>query len=279
MDDFRRGATAMKNASDLAKKHRDRFTQGANSISSQARTAAAQADTASRTKHREISTHHEYMDPIRHSSLPNADSRFQYITDASLYESEDTDEAPIIPRSPCTEKDSQDTSSEASQEASQEPVSLGDYPSMSIISSFTSGFRGSKRSKRSLGPPSQSSGSRDSKTRMRPSTALRTVIDMAVCARFVLKNDYIPVESPRLAREIARAAQQCHICCNRTVRGSIYIQPSHHQPPLIASCLQSRPTPSFQPVQAFVFHDIRPPNLDAVPKQLSFQPASQLLLQ
>jgi hypothetical protein len=158
IDDFRHGATAFRNARDLAKQYRDRFIQSANTRASQARTAAARADTTELKKYK-IPTHHEHMDPAHHITLQKANSEPQHIADASPYDLEDADEAPIAPRYPRTEDNSQGPS----PEASQEPVALGDDPSMSIVSSFTSGFGGSKRSRQPLSLPSQSSGNRGRK--------------------------------------------------------------------------------------------------------------------
>lgn len=166
IDDFRRGATAFRNARDLAKQHRDGFIQGANARASQARTAAAQADAAEPNED-DVSTPRDHVDPAHLNALQDADGELQqHIADASFYGLEDAGGTPVVPH-PCTEDDSQEARPEAGPEASQEPVASGDDPSMSFTSSFTSGFSGSKRSRQSLSPPSQSSGSRGSKTRTR----------------------------------------------------------------------------------------------------------------
>ncbi|KAL6810755.1 hypothetical protein GGI42DRAFT_314890 [Trichoderma sp. SZMC 28013] len=164
IDDFRRGATAFRNARDLAKQHRDRFIQSANAGASQARRAAAQAD-ADGPNEDDIPTPRDDVDPAQRIALQDADGQLQqHIADASSYDSEDAGEAPTVLLVPCTEDDSQEAGPDASQP--------GDDPSMSFVSSFTSGFSSSKRSRQSLSPPSQSSGSRGSKTRTRPGGTL-----------------------------------------------------------------------------------------------------------
>ncbi|KAK7422432.1 hypothetical protein QQZ08_009514 [Neonectria magnoliae] len=176
IDSFRRGATAFRNARDLAKQHRDNVIREANARASQASVAAAQAD-ATELHEDEISTPHEShefhepVDPAHHIALQDADGELQqHITETSFYDFEDDDEAPPVFHYLYTEDDS--------QEASQEPVAPGDDPSMSFTSSFTSGFSAdqsrSKRSRPSLSPPSKSSGSHVSKSRTRPSAARRT---------------------------------------------------------------------------------------------------------
>ncbi|KAL7957008.1 hypothetical protein V8C34DRAFT_325644 [Trichoderma compactum] len=163
IDDFRRGATAFRNARDLAKQHRDGFIQSANAGASQARRAAAQAD-ADEPNEDDTPTPRDDVDPAQGIALQDADGQLQqHIADASWYDSEDAGEAPVL-LVPRTEDDSQEAGPDASQP--------GDDPSMSFASSFTSGFSSSKRSRQSLSPPSQSSGSRGSKTRTRPGGTL-----------------------------------------------------------------------------------------------------------
>ncbi|TFB01190.1 hypothetical protein CCMA1212_007032 [Trichoderma ghanense] len=149
IDDFCRGATAFRNARDLAKQHRDRFIQGANTRASQARTAAAKADI--------IATEATIATQADTALLKKGQISRHHAGNGSHY--------------PCTGDDPQEPSPGASPRASREP---GDDPSMSFNSSFTSGFSGSKRSRQSLSPPSRSSGSRGSKTRTRPSANRRT---------------------------------------------------------------------------------------------------------
>ncbi|KAL7895309.1 hypothetical protein HDV63DRAFT_360441 [Trichoderma sp. SZMC 28014] len=64
IDQFRRGATAFRNARDLAKQHRDSFIQSANARASQARTAAAQADAAEPNED-DIPTPRDDVDPAQ----------------------------------------------------------------------------------------------------------------------------------------------------------------------------------------------------------------------
>lgn len=165
IDDFRRGATAFRNARDLAKQHRDNFVQSANARASQARTAAAQADAAEPNKD-DIPTPCDGVDPAQRIASQDADGELQqHIASASSYGLEDVGKAPTVPLFPCTKDDSQEAEPDASHES-------GDDPSTSFASSFTSGFSSSKRLRQSLSPPSQSSGSRVSKTRTRPGATL-----------------------------------------------------------------------------------------------------------
>jgi hypothetical protein len=165
VDDFRRGATAFRNARDLAKRHRDGFVQSANATASQARAVAAQAD-ATKSRKDKTPTPRDNMDLAQHIALEDADGKLQqHIADANADELEVADVTPTDNLFPCTEDDSQ----EARLDTSHGP---GHDLTMSFTSSFTSGFSSSKRSRQSLSPPSPSSGSRGSKAQKRLRTAL-----------------------------------------------------------------------------------------------------------
>ncbi|KAL7963195.1 hypothetical protein V8C34DRAFT_310746 [Trichoderma compactum] len=174
INSFRRGATAFRNLRDLAKRHRDNLIQEANARASQVRAAAARADTT-QPHEQEISTPDEPHKPVpahlqKADALQKADDELQqHIAESSCYDFQDDDEEAATSQYFHIEDDS--------QEASQEPAALGDDPSMSFTSSFTSGLSADpgrfKRSRQSLSPRSKTSGSDVSKSRTRR-TARRT---------------------------------------------------------------------------------------------------------
>ncbi|KAM0415721.1 hypothetical protein ACHAPT_013306 [Fusarium lateritium] len=161
IDTFRRGASAFRNARDLAEQHRDNFIQAANARAGQV-AAAAQEDLSP------IS--HELRESVDRSdyiALQDADDALQQqIADASNYTLEDDGEATTtLPHYLYAEDDSQEPSQEFEARGFDDP---------SFGSSFTSSFGTAKRPRQSLSPPSSSRGSQSSKSRKPPSTARRT---------------------------------------------------------------------------------------------------------
>ncbi|KAJ8122830.1 hypothetical protein ONZ43_g1071 [Nemania bipapillata] len=175
---FVEGATAFRNARDLAKTHRDSFIQAANSRASQAREAAVQADITQSHGY-EISTSDKPHEPVpaHDNALQEADDELQQlIVGTSHHDFQDGDKEAAA--SECFYVD------DDSQEASQEPAASGDDPLTSVTSSSTSGVsaepRRSKRLRQSSSLRSNTSGSGVSKSRTRPSTARRTMESSAV---------------------------------------------------------------------------------------------------
>ncbi|OAA63276.1 hypothetical protein SPI_03439 [Niveomyces insectorum RCEF 264] len=153
-DTFIQGATAFRNARDLAKRHRDSFIQAANAKASQSKTAIFQNIVESLEKEDPATDHSEWRD--------GDEELQQSIADTSGYDVVDDGEATAIPQSPYIEGDS--------EEPTQGSVALGDDPPMSFVSSFTSSFSSAKRPRQSVGSPSNSRYSRSSKRRTVEST-------------------------------------------------------------------------------------------------------------
>ncbi|KAK7404174.1 hypothetical protein QQX98_010048 [Neonectria punicea] len=160
IDSFRRGATAFRNARDLAKRHRDGFIQAANARAAQV--AAAAQEDLSPISHES----HEFMDRSDYIAWQDADDALQqHIADASNYVLEHDSEATTIPHYLYAEDDSREPSQGFEAAGFHDP---------SFASSFTSSFSTAKRPRRSLSPPSSSRGSQSSKSRKPPNTARRT---------------------------------------------------------------------------------------------------------
>jgi hypothetical protein len=142
---FVQGATAFRNARDLAKRHRDGFIQAANTRAAQAAAAAAAAQ--------------EDLSPTSHEFHDADDALQQHTADASNYALEDDSKATTIPHHLYAE--------DRSQEKSQEFEAPG-FNDPSFASSFASSL---KRPRQSLSPPG---GSQSSKRRKLPNTARGT---------------------------------------------------------------------------------------------------------
>ena len=158
IDSFRRGATAFRNARDLAKRHRDTLIQDANVKASQSQTVAAQDPDGT-------CDDPEPVDCTDYLSTQDADDALQqHIADTTY--SED-DEKNVTPRYLSTEDDS--------QEPRQESEAPGrDGLSMSFASSFTSSFTSglsAKRPRESFSPPSTSKRTFPSTSPTRPGAA------------------------------------------------------------------------------------------------------------
>ncbi|KAF7552239.1 hypothetical protein G7Z17_g4467 [Cylindrodendrum hubeiense] len=131
IDTFRRGATAFRNARDLAQRHRDNFIEAANARASLAETAAAQENlvTTTETQHEEDSTSDEFVDCVGY--VASQDVRDANTDDFAT--APDSNEALAPPHYLHPDDDSQDPS--------QASVTLDiDDPSMSFTTSFTSSF-------------------------------------------------------------------------------------------------------------------------------------------
>lgn len=117
----------------------------------------------------EVSSPHElhgFVDHSNYTALQDADDVLQqHIADASSYALEDDSEVPAVSHYLYAEDDSQELSQESETPGFDDP---------SFTSSFTSSFSTAKRPRQSLSPPSNSRGSRSSKSRKRPNTARRT---------------------------------------------------------------------------------------------------------
>ncbi|RSL91660.1 hypothetical protein CDV31_015421 [Fusarium ambrosium] len=131
-DTFVQGATAFRNARDMAKQYRDNVIREANATASQARTAATQADVTGPHED-DISTPHEPhelhepVDPAQYITLQDADGELQqHIAETSFYDFEDDGEAPPVSNYLYTEDDS--------QEASQEPRGPESFQAFETIS-------------------------------------------------------------------------------------------------------------------------------------------------
>ncbi|KAM3441687.1 hypothetical protein MY4824_001465 [Beauveria thailandica] len=147
---FIAGATAFRNARDIAQKQRETFIQAANGRASQTRPAAF---TAGET----------YEGNARHDSEASAwqnshDDLQQHIAETFIEECEDNNEAPTTPSHHYALDDSHDLG--------QDAASGTDDPSMSFVSgeaSFTSSFSTDttrpKRSRQSFSSPTQESRS------------------------------------------------------------------------------------------------------------------------
>ncbi|VUC33273.1 unnamed protein product [Clonostachys rosea] len=121
IDTFRRGATAVRNVRDLAKRYRDRFIQEANARGSQASKTAAQAD-AMGPHEDEFSAPHNSVDPGQCSPSQDADDNGS----RKHIDGDDGERTSTVPNRLQTENGSQGTS--------RNPVASGDDPSMSITS-------------------------------------------------------------------------------------------------------------------------------------------------
>ncbi|KND86759.1 hypothetical protein TOPH_08623 [Tolypocladium ophioglossoides CBS 100239] len=132
IDSFRRGATAFRNARDMAKQHRDSFIQAANAKAAEAATMG-QADVTG--AYEETPAPHNMHEPVHGLDYgvweDSGDTLQQQIADSSDCPRQgDADEA-AIPRYLCAQDDSQNPS--------QESALLDcDDPSLSFASSFTS---------------------------------------------------------------------------------------------------------------------------------------------
>lgn len=159
---FRGGATAFRNARDLAKQHRDSLIRDANAKASQSQIVAAQdPDGTCDDGDPEPVDRTDYL-----ASQDADDALQQHIADTTYYASED-DEKSVIPRYLSTEDDS--------QEPRQESEAPGrDELSMSFASSFTSSFTSglsAKRPRESFNPPSTSKRTFPSTSPTRPGAA------------------------------------------------------------------------------------------------------------
>lgn len=150
---FIAGATAFRNARDLARQQRKTFIQEANARAAQAQTVATREHLSK--VHGGSHTHgHVY----RSESTAWQDSH----DDLQQYIAETYDEASTTPTHQYT--------SDESQDPGQDPASGTDDPSISFMSSFTSGFSTDntrpKRSRQSFSSPTQGSRSLKSRSRL-----------------------------------------------------------------------------------------------------------------
>ncbi|KAB5572199.1 hypothetical protein GE09DRAFT_1170465 [Coniochaeta sp. 2T2.1] len=144
IDTFRRGATAFRNARDLAQRHRDRFIQTANTRARRPRpeTPPEAEITVAETQQYEESTGDEFVDCEDYVE-PQAVGTENYAA------SQGFDEEPAPLRYLYADD----------EEPSQESTSAGAEPAMSFATSFTSSFSAqsqssSKRNRASHSPPS-----------------------------------------------------------------------------------------------------------------------------
>lgn len=137
VDSFRRGATAFRNARDLAKQHRDGFIQAANAGESQSGTFVSQ----------NIETHKDGSLSTDYPEWQNGD-KLQPIANDSGHNFEDHTEATTSPQPLYIKGDS--------NKPSQDSVALMDDPSMSFASSLTPSFSTTKRPRQTVDPPSSS---------------------------------------------------------------------------------------------------------------------------
>ncbi|KID82404.1 hypothetical protein MAJ_11358, partial [Metarhizium majus ARSEF 297] len=156
---FVQGATAFRNARDLAKRHRDRFIQAANAR------APPQVSASGMAAHEDpflaYNESQEFVDSPDYTTLHDADDALQqHIADASNYALEDDGEVISFPYA-----------EDDSQEPSGESVVPG-LEDSSVVSSFTSSFSPTKRPRLSASPPSSRDG-QPSKNRMPPNSARR----------------------------------------------------------------------------------------------------------
>jgi hypothetical protein len=145
IDSFRRGATALRNARDLAKGHRDRFIQAANTRARQPRpeTPPEAEITVAATQQYEESTCEEFVDCEDYVPGPQAVGTGNYAA------SQGFDDGPAPPQYLYAED----------EEPSQDSTSAGAEPTMSFATSLTSSFSArsqtsSKRNRASHSPPS-----------------------------------------------------------------------------------------------------------------------------
>ncbi|KAL1863063.1 hypothetical protein VTK73DRAFT_6488 [Phialemonium thermophilum] len=162
---FVQGATAFRNVRDLAKQHRDRFIQAANAAALQPMEVNIQADameTAAMETYDEVSTAVGFTESSDHIDQQHVHNDPSAYTAGATYGYEDDYEA--HPASHCPEDHHQEAGPAV-------PLAHSDDPSMSLTSSFTSGFATdrtqSKRSRPSVSPPSKTSGSHAAKKRIR----------------------------------------------------------------------------------------------------------------
>lgn len=175
IETFRRGATAFRNARELARGQRERLIQAAN-----ARTSQAQ-EVASAEKTSEVHDI-QYTDAHVHRSETTAWQNFhddlqQQISNTYVGGREDNGEAPTTPE--------HQYSSDESLDPGKDPAAPGSEGlSMSFASSFTSSFSTAttrpKRSRRSWSSPTQ--GNRLSKSRSRATASQQSVVSPVATA-------------------------------------------------------------------------------------------------
>lgn len=146
IETFRRGATAFRNARDVAQRHRNRFIEAANARARQTDTKAlSEAEiTVAATEQYEDSTADEFVDCEDYAEA-------QVVGTANYAASQDVGEGLTLPEYLHEEK----------EEPSQQSTSLGAEPAMSFATSFTSSFTAQsqaslKRDRASDSPPSNS---------------------------------------------------------------------------------------------------------------------------
>lgn len=163
---FIAGATAFRNARDLARQQRDTFIQEANA-------RAAQAQTVDTREHlsKVHGGSHTHGHVYRSESTAWQDSH----DDLQQYIAETYDEAHTTPTHRYT--------SDESQDPGQDPALGTDDPSISFMSSFTSGFSTDntrpKRSRQSSSSPTQGSRSLKSRSRLTSQKSALTPADVA----------------------------------------------------------------------------------------------------
>ncbi len=150
IDSFRRGATAFRNARDLAQRQRNGFIKAASARASQAEPVAQEvrepANGAAALESDSTTSDHYN---VRHDA---DDALQQHVAESSNYADDETP-PPSTPQHACTEDDSQNPS--------QLSTALEtDDPSMSFTYSFTSVSTGRARSKRPRQPVSPTSVSK-----------------------------------------------------------------------------------------------------------------------
>ncbi|KAF9775858.1 hypothetical protein IL306_006018 [Fusarium sp. DS 682] len=164
IDNFIRGATALRNARDLAKKYRDELIQNANARASQIRLATSKEEAPQ--PHHELSAldqPHE-SSPEHRVDLQDADSEpQQHIAETSHGDLKDAKKEAAVSQNLYTEDDS--------QEPRPEPAASSDNQPRSFDSGIAPGVSAdpgrSKRKRQSPDPLSETSGSQGSKSRTR----------------------------------------------------------------------------------------------------------------
>ncbi|CAK7275199.1 hypothetical protein SEPCBS57363_006557 [Sporothrix epigloea] len=164
---FLQGATALRNARDLAKTHRDRFIQAANARASQPRSPVSEDI---------VQTPNEGAPAADLSKWRDGDEESQQSTiDASGHELTDDGEATTTP----PHLPMEDTS-----ESSQDSAALGNGTSVRLTSSFTSSLGSAKRPRQSISPsPSNVREGRSLKGRKRTSKKRKAELPPTIATR------------------------------------------------------------------------------------------------
>ncbi|GAB0139110.1 hypothetical protein EsDP_00007325 [Epichloe bromicola] len=162
IDTFRRGATAFRNARDVAQRQRETFIRAAN-------TRASQVELVAPAEHmNEIHQNNDPNESINHLDITawqsSHDDLQQRIAETHAEDDDDGGEAPSTPQNLYILEDTQNLSQQSTASGTNDP-------SMNFVSSFSSR---SKRSRHTLSSPATPDASRSTKCRSRPGTTRRT---------------------------------------------------------------------------------------------------------